>query len=113
MTGPVGGISDDAALTSTNELVASSPFLMSAILCRLAFVAVHGVLERLDSDAPIAIEKALVRLADRQIRVHDLANCRRHLGLRQPGPEPVAERRILVGRAAERELKELLAALVD
>src|SRR6516165_1586579 len=75
--------------------------------------AVNGDLERLDADAPIRVDEALVVRAQREIRVDDPADRARHLRLRQTGSEPVAERRVLVRRAAERELEELLAALVD
>src|SRR5688500_1973048 len=87
ITGPSAGISA-APLASIKELVASSPFLTRAILSRLAFVAVDGVLERVDADASIRVEKTLVLLANDEIRVDDLANRRRYLGLWQPGTEP-------------------------
>ena len=52
------------ALASTNELVDELTVLDRAPLGRLAFFAVDGALERLDADAPVRIEEALVLLAE-------------------------------------------------
>ncbi len=75
--------------------------------------AVDGFLERLDADAPIRVDEPLVVLALHEIRVDDLPDRTRHFDLRQPRPESVAERCLLIRRTAERELEELLAAFID
>src|SRR5690606_16696881 len=61
----------------------------------------------------IGIEEALAVLTQLEVAVDDRLDRIRHVLLRKPRAEAVAERRIAIRRPAERELEEFLAAFVD
>ena len=71
------------------------------------------LLERLEADAAICIEKALSVLPQAYIGVDQSFHCVRHIIVRKRRPDDGAERRRLRGVAAEGNLVEFLALLID
>src|SRR5689334_6285578 len=87
--------------------------LSSLTSCCCLMSGIHGLLERLHAYATVTIEESLVlRAAQLQVLLHDALHGIHDLLGRQRRSHDLAERRVVAGRAAERELVGLLAALV-
>src|SRR5262245_25278010 len=71
------------------------------------------LLEGLQADAPVGVEEALAVGAYMQVGVDDGLDRAHHFGGAEGRAHDVAERGVLVGAAAERDLIELGAVLVD
>src|SRR5262245_21409533 len=71
------------------------------------------LLEGLQADAAVGVEEALAALAHMQVGVDDGLDRAHHVRGAERWPDDVAERGVLVGAAAERDLVELGAVLVD
>src|SRR5262249_22495476 len=75
---------------------------------------IDALLERLDADPLDGREEYLVRpFAQFEIGCHYIFNHVRHLRVGHGRPDQRAERRVLVGAAADRHLEILLAILLD
>src|SRR5690348_12573981 len=103
MIGPSGG-SGSSSATWMKASVAGWPSLMSGI---------ELFLEGCLAEAAISIDEPLAFLAVFEIGVDDLLDRIHHLVGRESGPDDLTDAGVLVGAAAERDLIELLALLVD
>src|SRR5262245_13519003 len=74
---------------------------------------IEGLLERLEADAAIGVEEAFSVLAQLQVGVDNGLDGANNLIGAEGGADDIAERGILVGAAAEGDLVELLAVLID
>src|SRR6266568_6752442 len=73
----------------------------------------EGGFERRETEAPIGFNKALARLALRQIDGDDLVDGFRHMLCRQSGAQKFAEREFFGGVAANGDLIRLLAFFLE
>src|SRR3954468_17345640 len=77
-------------------------------------IAIELLLERIEADAAVGFEEPLIRIGPLlQIDVHDGLDGIRDLVDRESRPHDLADRRVVLGRAAERDLVELLTLLID
>ena len=76
--------------------------------------AIQHVLEWLGADPPVGLEERLVLVRPQlQIGIDDLLDRVGHLLGGKAGPDDLADRRALGGGAAQRDLVELLALLIE
>src|SRR5690606_27608354 len=79
----------------------------------LMYVGIHGLLERGDAGTPECVEEPLAVLAFAQIDLDQLLDGLGDLLVRQGGAQDGAQRRVFGARAAQGDLVELLALLID
>src|SRR5262245_28886592 len=71
------------------------------------------LLEGLEADAAIGIEERFAVLAEVQVGVDDRLDGADHLVDAERGADDIADRGVLVGAAAQSDLVEFLAVLID
>src|SRR5690348_14799266 len=76
-------------------------------------IGIDGLLERGGAGAAVGVEEALAILAFAQVDLDQLLDGVGDLVGRQGGTEDMAQARVLFAGAAQRELVELLALLID
>src|SRR5215470_3065705 len=103
ITAPASG-SGSSSFTNNQGSSTTPVALMSGI---------ELLLERLQADAPVGVEEALAVAAHMQVGVDDGLDRADDVGGAERWSHDVADRGILVGAAAERDLVELGAILVD
>src|SRR5262249_14922592 len=74
---------------------------------------INALLERRQADPAIGVEETLAGTAQRHVGVDHVLDLIDHLFGRNRGPEDRAQRRVIGFAAAQRDLVELGAALVD
>src|SRR3989338_1289667 len=108
ITSPVSGIASSSA-TETKVLSAQrAPPLTSSIS-----LGIDSLLEGLEAEAPIGVEEALAVGPDGEIGADQLVNGGGDLVGRQGRTQDLADRGVFRARAAQRQLVEFLALLID